>query len=227
MGLTIVKEIDDFVKIRNILISVSDKSNLDIFINNLLRIIPDIKIFSTGGTYDYLSSIKGITEDKNLLQISDYTKQPEMQGGLVKTLDFRIYTGILSEKYNENHKNDLKRTKSIEFDMVIVNLYPFSDIIKNKSALPEEARTNIDIGGPCMLRASAKNFHRVTSVCNPSFYASIAEELKNSNGKISLKTRFKLAKDSFRHTSIYDKTISAYLSKISYKKMTECYRLHN
>ena len=91
----------------------------------------------------------------HLISISDYTGQPEMQGGLVKTLDFKIYTGLLSEKYNEAHQADLVRTGAVNFDMVVVNLYPFSETV-SKGADPEEARANIDIGGPAMLRASTR-----------------------------------------------------------------------
>ena len=226
MSLNIVSEIDKNVKIKNVIISVSDKANLDFFVKKLIQINPDIKIYSTGGTYNYLLDIKGIEEGKNLLSISNYTKQPEMQGGLVKTLDFRIYMGILSEKYNAEHKKDLERTSSIEFDMVVVNLYPFGNVIKKQGLTPEEARTNIDIGGPCMLRASAKNFHRVASVCNPSQYEIIIKEMEENNAQLSLETRFKLACSTFEHTALYDTTIAKYLTSINAVDFKEFYNIH-
>ncbi|MDX9802131.1 MAG: hypothetical protein RBT69_12435 [Spirochaetia bacterium] len=226
MALNIVNEIDNLVAVRNILVSVSDKTGLDLFIEKLIFINPSIIFYSTGGTFNFISEIDGIIKGKNLVQISDYTKQPEMQGGLVKTLDFRIYTGILSEKYNNEHKKDLQRTDSIEFDMVVVNLYPFSSTIGSKTTTFEQARTNIDIGGPCMLRASAKNFHRVASVCDPSLYSMICDEMEKHKGKTSLKTRFTLARKTFKHTAYYDKTISEYISTLDISDVEKCYEIH-
>ena len=226
MSLNIVSDIDKNVKISNIIISVSDKTNLDYFTKKILQINPDIKIYSTGGTYKYLSGIEGIKEGKNLLSISNYTRQPEMQGGLVKTLDFRIYMGILSEKYNTDHKKDIERTSSIEFDMVVVNLYPFGNVIKKEGITPEEARSNIDIGGPCMLRASAKNFHRVASVCDPSKYEVIIKEMEQNSGQLSLETRFKLACSTFDHTASYDTTIAKYLASINTVNLEKTYSIH-
>ncbi|MCL2791953.1 MAG: hypothetical protein FWD87_02580 [Spirochaetaceae bacterium] len=225
MSLNIVSKIDKKVKISNVIISVFDKTNLDHFIKKLIQINPDITIYSTGGTYKYLTGIEGIKEGKNLVSISDYTKQPEMQGGLVKTLDFRIYMGILSEKYNAEHKKDLERTSSIEFDMLVVNLYPFSSVIKKQGLTPEEARTNIDIGGPCMLRASAKNFHRVASVCSPAEYDTIIKEMEENKGQLSLETRFKLACTTFEHTASYDTTIAKYLASINIADFEKLYNI--
>lgn len=229
MALNIVEKIDNFVKINNIIVSVSDKIGLEQFLKKILTINPELKIYSTGGTFKFISSIPEFTEKQNLIQISDYTGQAEMQGGLVKTLDFRIYTGILSEKYNEIHQDDLAKTNSISFDMVIANLYPFADTVKNlieedeKGA--EKARANIDIGGPCMLRSSAKNYHRVASVCMPSSYAVLAEEIETNNGALSLETRFKLACSTFSHTAEYDSAISSYLASLKMEKINKCYTI--
>ena len=226
MSLNIVSEIDKNVKISNIIISVFDKTNLEYFTKKLIQINQSIKIYSTGGTYKFLTGIEGIKEGKNLISISDYTKQPEMQGGIVKTLDFRIYMGILSEKYNTEHKKDIERTSSIEFDMVVVNLYPFSNVIKKERITPEEARSNIDIGGPCMLRASAKNFHRVASVCDPSKYEVIIKEMEENNGQLTLETRFKLACSTFDHTASYDSTIAKYMASINTVDFEKTYSIH-
>ena len=225
MALNIVKKIDNMVKIKNVIVSVSDKANLDIFVKKMTDINPEITFFSTGGTYKYLSGINGIKEGNNLLSVSDYTGQPEMQGGLVKTLDFRIYTGILAEKYNDIHMKDIEKSNSVLFDMVIVNLYPFEEAIRKKGATFEEARANIDIGGPCMLRAAAKNFHRVATVCDTLFYETIAEELGLKMGALSLKTRFSLSASAFRHTAKYDKMISDYLSETDYSLAENCYTI--
>jgi phosphoribosylaminoimidazolecarboxamide formyltransferase/IMP cyclohydrolase len=212
MTLNIVEKIDGSVKVRHVIASVSDKKGLDKLIPGLVSINPGVMIYSTGGTYASIQKILGDQAAKNLTSISDYTGQPEMQGGLVKTLDFKIYLGLLSETYNEAHTQDIRRVKGVAFDMVVVNLYPFKETVAKAGVTPEQARTNIDIGGPCMVRASAKNFIRVASVTDPADYDRILDELRKSRGCLSLKTRFELAKKAFAHTAEYDTAISRYLA---------------
>ncbi len=219
-----VDKIDDLVKVKHALISVSDKKGLDIFIPALLKTCKGVKIYSTGGTYNKIKEILGERADKSLIQVSDYTGQPETQGGLVKTLDFKIYLGILTETYNKSHKGDLKRTGAVPIDMVIVNLYPFSETVAKDGVSVEDARANIDIGGPCMVRASAKNYLRVASVVDPKDYNKIIRELEKTGGKTSLKLRYELAKKSFDHTASYDRAISDYLLTKPYSKMKKTYQ---
>lgn len=223
MALNRVSKIDNNVKIQNVLISVSDKTGLDSFVENLVKINPDVRIFSTGGTFIKIKEVLGLNWEKNLSAVSDYTGQPEMQGGLVKTLDFKIYLGILSETYNESHKDDLKRTNGVPLDMVVVNLYPFKETISQSGVSVEDARANIDIGGPCMLRASAKNYLRVVSLSSSNLYNSIIDELNSNNGYISLKTRFECAKKTFEHTADYDNAISEYLFKQEAAEVAKLY----
>jgi phosphoribosylaminoimidazolecarboxamide formyltransferase/IMP cyclohydrolase len=147
----------------------------------------------------------------NLISVSDYTGQPEMQGGLVKTLDFKIYLGILNETYNDHHRADIQRVEAIEFDMVVVNLYPFTQTIAKEGTSLEDARANIDIGGPTMLRASAKNFLKVASLVRPEDYHEVLTFLGDQEGALSLSQRFELAKKTFAHTAEYDRAITAYL----------------
>lgn len=220
MALNIVSKIDEDIKINNVLISLSNKDGLEKLVKSLIEINSDVKFYSTGGTY---AAIKEIVGTENLIAVSAYTGQPEMQGGLVKTLDFKIYMGLLSETYNEAHQEDLKRIEGINFDLVAVNLYPFNESVSSPGCTVEMGRTNIDIGGPCMLRASAKNFLRVLSLCNPSDYESIIKELKNNDGKISLETRFNMAQKTFSHTAEYDRNISEFLKKSSFEMMADCY----
>jgi phosphoribosylaminoimidazolecarboxamide formyltransferase/IMP cyclohydrolase len=211
MALNRVSKVDDRVKVSNVLLSVSDKNGLGALVEGLLAVNPEVKFYSTGGTYAHLQSLLGDRAERSLKAVSDYTGQPEMQGGLVKTLDFKIYMGLLSETYNDAHRLDLKRTACIEFDLVVVNLYPFQNTIAQPGVTLEDARAHIDIGGPCMLRASAKNFLRVASVCDPADYPSLLTELKAQGATLSLATRFSLAKKSFAHTAAYDSAIAAYL----------------
>ena len=224
MSINVVERVDDLVKVQNILVSVSDKSGLDRFIPDLVKINPEIQIFSTGGTYGRVSEILGGSAGKRLMKVSDFTGQPETQGGLVKTLDFKIYLGLLTETYNDAHQNDLKRTGSVPIDMVVVNLYPFKATISKPDVTVEQARGNIDIGGPCMIRASAKNFIRVASVVDPADYDRIISELKKNRGSTTLKLRFELARKAFDHTAVYDRTIADFLVSKHTDDVTDCYR---
>jgi phosphoribosylaminoimidazolecarboxamide formyltransferase/IMP cyclohydrolase len=222
--MNVVEKIDDFVMVRHVLASVFDKTGLEELIPELLKINPEIKIFSTGGTYAKLQEILGEEAESCLTQVSDYTGQPETQGGLVKTLDFKIYLGLLTETYNDAHNEDIERTGSVHIDMVIGNLYPFRDTISQPDVTVEMARGNIDIGGPCMIRASAKNYIRVASVVDPSDYNAIISEMKANNGSISLDLRYRLAQKAFQYTAVYDRTIADFLGSAALEDVKNCYQ---
>ena len=226
MSLNIVSEIDDRITVRNALVSVSDKTGLETFVPALVKACPGLKIYSTGGTYTKIREILGDAAEGTLVAVSDYTGQPEMQGGLVKTLDFKIYLGLLSETYNDAHQADLKRLSAQPIDMVVVNLYPFESTVAKEGVTPEEARTNIDIGGPCMVRASAKNYLRVASVTDPLDYGAIAAELAAHGGSIGLDTRFRLMKKAFAHTARYDAAISGFFASRAWKDVEATYVRH-
>ena len=223
MSINVVSQIDVNVPIRHVLVSVSDKSGLDVFIPSLLKINPGLKIFSTGGTFDRIRQILGPRTEGVLTQVSDYTGQPETQGGLVKTLDFKIYLGLLTETHNPAHQADLDRTGAVPIDMVVVNLYPFESTVAAAGVTPEQARGNIDIGGPCMIRAAAKNFIRVAAVVDPVDYPMIVETLKVNAGVTSLALRLELAKKAFDHTARYDRAIAAYLADRDLAEVRACY----
>ena len=226
MSLNIVKEIDNRVKIRNVLMSVSDKTGLETFVPALVKACPGVRIYSTGGTYAKVKEILGEGAAGTLVAVSDYTGQPEMQGGLVKTLDFKIYLGLLSETYNDAHQADLKRLDAQPIDMVVVNLYPFRQTVAKPDVTPEMARTNIDIGGPCMVRASAKNYLRVASVTDPLDYGAIATELADKGGTIGLDTRFRLMKKAFAHTAEYDTAIAKFFTSRTWEEVDATYNQH-
>ncbi|HCY85877.1 MAG TPA: hypothetical protein DHV36_12150 [Desulfobacteraceae bacterium] len=223
MGMNVVDKIDDKVRINTMLVSVSDKTGLDTFIPGMVAANPGLKILSTGGTFGKIKEILGDRADGVLEQVSAYTGQPETQGGLVKTLDFKIYLGLLTETYNDAHQEDLKRTGALSIDMVVVNLYPFSDTIAKDGVTVENARGNIDIGGPTMIRASAKNFIRVASVVDPASYGDILDKVKAQDGALSLADRYELAKKAFAHTSEYDTAISKYLAAQAFDQVKSCY----
>ena len=226
MALNIVKDIDARVAVKHVLMSVSDKTGLETFVPALVKACPGVKIYSTGGTYVKVKEILGDAAADTLVAVSDYTGQPEMQGGLVKTLDFKIYLGLLSETYNDAHQADLKRLAAQPIDMVVVNLYPFQQTVAKEGVTPEMARTNIDIGGPCRVRASAKNYLRVASVTDPLDYGSIAEELAAHGGTIGFDTRFKLMKKAFAHTAAYDTAIAGFFTKTPWTEVDGTYTQH-
>ena len=227
MTVNFVEKIDNEVKIQTVLISVSDKVGLETFVPNLLQINPELRILSTGGTYARIQQILGDRAEGILVQVSDYTGQPETQGGLVKTLDFKIYLGLLTETYNEAHAADLKRTDARQIDMVVVNLYPFAQAVAAHDVTVEKARANIDIGGPCMVRASAKNYLRVASVTDPADYSDIIDQLKANNGALCLQTRYRLACKAFSHSAKYDATITEYLGSADFESVEACYQFPN
>jgi phosphoribosylaminoimidazolecarboxamide formyltransferase / IMP cyclohydrolase len=224
MTINIVERIDDAVAVRHALVSVSDKTGLETFVPGLAEACPDIRFLSTGGTYGRLKEILGPAAGDRLTQVSDYTGQPETQGGLVKTLDFKIYLGLLTETHNEAHRGDLERTGAVPIDLVVVNLYPFEQTVARPDASVEGARGNIDIGGPCMIRAAAKNFIRVTPVVDPADYGEILGALRESGGKTSLALRFRMARKAFAHTAAYDAAISAYLAEREFAEVAGNYR---
>lgn len=223
MSINTVTRIDDLVKVNTVLISVSDKSGLEHFIPSLLSINPDIRILSTGGTYNRIRDLLEVDEADNLMQVSAYTGQPETQGGLVKTLDFKIYLGLLTETYNTAHQDDLSRTGAFPIDMVVANLYPFQKTVANPDVTTEQARGNVDIGGPCMIRAGAKNFIRVASVVDPEDYPAIINELEIMEGMTSLEMRAKLARKAFGHTAQYDRDIADFFAKCTLADIQQAY----
>jgi len=210
MAVNKVETIDDWVRVTTVLASVSDKTGLEALVRGLLRVNPSLTILSTGGTFTALEHALGAAAASRLQQVSRYTGQPEMQGGLVKTLDFRIYLGLLSETYNPAHSADLARTSARPIDLVVANLYPFERASSAPGATLEDARANVDIGGPCMVRAAAKNFHRVAALTDPEDYPAVLEELAAHQGALCLATRYRLAQKAFGLTARYDAAIAGY-----------------
>jgi len=223
MTKNVVEQVDDRVKVNTLLVSVSDKTGLENLIPGMVAVNPELVILSTGGTFGRIREILGAEAARHLRQVSDYTGQPETQGGLVKTLDFKIYLGLLTETYNDAHQADLTRTGALPIDMVVVNLYPFSQTIAKKGINLENARGNIDIGGPTMIRAAAKNFIRVASVTDPAQYPDLLETLKAGQGCLTLADRFELAARAFDHTAVYDRAIADYLAGRAGTALDSCY----
>ena len=194
-------------KITRALISTYDKSDLLEMANTLVRY--EVEILSTGGTARHLRE-NGI----EIIDVSDYTGFPEMLDGRVKTLHPKIHGGLLAQWNNAEHASQAKDNGIAPIDMVICNLYPFEATVAKPDVTLEEAIENIDIGGPTMLRAAAKNYQHVAVLTNPNQYKQIIAELDADNGYLSQERRFELAKMAFQHTALYDSAISTYLANL-------------
>ncbi len=193
-------------KIERAILGVYDKTGIVEFAEALRKF--DVELLSTGGTARTLEA-GGV----KVRQVSDYTGFPEMMDGRVKTLHPRIHGGLLAVRDNEVHMKEARENGVEMIDMVVVSLYPFEATIAKPDVTIEEAIENIDIGGPTMIRAAAKNYNYVAVVTHISQYQGIIDEMKQNDGCLSLETRFKLAKAAFELTSHYDTVISGHLEK--------------
>jgi phosphoribosylaminoimidazolecarboxamide formyltransferase/IMP cyclohydrolase len=192
-------------KIRRALVSVSDKTGLIELATALHR--HGVEILSTGGTAKSLADA-GIP----VVQVSDYTGQPEILEGRVKTLVPRIHGGILGRRSLASHRREMKKHDILPIDLVAVNLYPFESAAFRPGAGFEDAIENIDIGGPTMVRAAAKNFADVTVVVDPADYAALIAELDANRGAVAPATNYAFARKAFAHTAYYDSVIAGWLA---------------
>ena len=193
------------IKIKRALISVSNKLGAVDFAKSLSKC--GIEIISTGGTMKAIRAA-GIP----VTYVSDVTGFPEIMDGRVKTLNPKIHGGILAVRDNPEHIKQMEENNIQPIDLVVVNLYPFKATIKKADVTLAEAVENIDIGGPAMIRAAAKNFKFVTVVTNPDSYEEIAKMISETGG-VDYETRKKLSAEAFAHTADYDLMIADYLSK--------------
>ena len=193
-------------KIQRAIISLSDKAGIQEFAKEVQSF--GVEILSTGGTAKTLRE-SGL----RVTDISEYTGFPEMLDGRVKTLHPKVHGGLLGIRDNPAHAQKMKEHGIKPIDMVVINLYPFEATVAKPSCTLEEAIENIDIGGPSMLRAGAKNHPYVTVIVDPADYRPILEEMKKSGGAVSKETNFRLAKKVYQLTARYDKMISDYLAK--------------
>lgn len=193
-------------KIERALISLTDKSGIEDFARQLEEM--GVQILSTGGTAKKM-------RDNNIkvMDVSEFTGFPEMLDGRVKTLHPKVHGGILAQKNNPDHLAQMKDHGLQPIDLIAVNLYAFEKTVADPNCSLVDAIENIDIGGPTMLRAAAKNYRDVTVLVDPADYPQVIAEMKVT-GNTTLKTRFRLATKVFALTSCYDTAISAWLDKV-------------
>src|SRR3954471_22885591 len=194
------------VRIRRAVLSVSDKTGIVDFAKGLDAL--GIELISTGGTAQALEAA-GL----EVRAIDDFTGFPEIMSGRVKTLHPKLYAGLLARRDDPSHMVAAEEN-DIEFvDLVCVNLYPFEQTAARRGVDEAEVIENIDIGGPSLIRASAKNFAFTAVVTSPEAYDAVADELRASNGKLSMRTREALALEAFTYTARYDAAISEWFGK--------------
>ncbi|MCB0278970.1 MAG: bifunctional phosphoribosylaminoimidazolecarboxamide formyltransferase/IMP cyclohydrolase, partial [Calditrichaeota bacterium] len=198
--------------IKRALISVSDKDGIADFARELNKL--NIEIISSGGTYQLLKE-NGISAKK----VDEITGFPEILGGRVKTLHPKIHGGILARR-DDDHLTQLDSHQIPQIDLLVVNLYPFEATVANASVTKAEAIEKIDVGGPTMIRAAAKNHDYVTVLVDKDDYSLVLDELKSSK-EIGADTRAKLALKAFQHTASYDIAISNYLHRLNSDAMPD------
>ena len=193
-------------KIKRALISVSDKSGIVDLANALVNQF-NIEIISTGGTLKEL-----VEAGVPAIEVSSFTGFPEMMHGRVKTLHPKVHGGILARR--DLDQEVMQENDILPIDLVVVNLYPFAETIAKENVTLEMAIENIDIGGPSMVRSSAKNNKYVSIVVDPKDYSPVLDEMKKNDGALTQETRSSLARKAFEHTASYDSTIASYLSSL-------------
>ena len=193
------------LKVKNALISVSNKENLILILKTLEKF--KINIVSSGGTYAFIKKL-----GYQCTELSKYTGFKEMLDGRVKTLHPKIHAGILHDRQNKKHKSEMSKQKFPAIDLIVVNFYPFQKIVTNTKN-SKQIIENIDIGGPTLVRAAAKNFKNVTIVTNKNDYKFLIKELENFKGKTSLKFRELMSSKAFGLTAYYDAMIASWFNK--------------
>ena len=194
-------------KIKRALISLSDKQNLKPLLNCLKKY--NIKIISSGGTFKAIKKLKF-----KCIEVSDFTNSPEILDGRVKTLHPKIHAGILNKRKNKIHKQELKKNNFENIDLVIVNFYPFEETLKNTKN-HNKIIENIDVGGPTMVRAAAKNYNDVTVITSTDQYEDLINEINFNKGSTTVEFRKKMSKYAFTETAHYDYLISNYFNKLT------------
>jgi len=215
----------DRIAARHVLVSVFDKTGLEGLVEGLIAVRSDVMFYSTGGTGKKIVGILGARAESNYRSVEDYTGAPEMEGGLVKTLHPKIHAGLLGERGNPAHEEYLGRvlaepggSPGVYFDVFVGNLYPFEEAVRREGATAETARVNIDIGGPTMTMAAAKNWPSVAVLTTPDQYGPFLDGLRDNGGATTAAQRFELARAAFRSIGRYRTRIAEYFDGLDYER---------
>ncbi|MAY90303.1 MAG: bifunctional phosphoribosylaminoimidazolecarboxamide formyltransferase/IMP cyclohydrolase PurH [Rickettsiales bacterium] len=202
------------LEIKNAIVSVSDKNKLDLLVPYFEKF--KVKIFSSGGTYKYL---KKLSSKIKLFEISTITNFPEILGGRVKTLHPAVHSGILADKNNNEHLKQISKLNLLTFDLIIVNLYPFSETIKKSNQIFKECIENIDIGGSTLIRAAAKNLSSTAVLSDPKDYENFVKLAENNRNFFHYDYRKSLAIKAFQKSAFYESQIAKWFSSMNKKDL--------
>lgn len=223
MGKPECRKFEDLVRVRNAIVSTADKRGLAEFAVRLVEINPQVRFYATGGTYSVVREALGAKAAQRVVEMNRYTTQPVTHAGLARTIDFKIYIGLLADPFNHVHVLDVSSAGAAFFDMVISNVHLHSNLAAAGEPNVEEARSNIDIGGPGMIRAGVRNFLRVAVVSDPDDYGRVLDHLKDHGGATSLEMRLDLARKAFRLLSRNDAAIADYLDRLDIDAVKAAY----
>jgi phosphoribosylaminoimidazolecarboxamide formyltransferase/IMP cyclohydrolase len=232
-----VSEIDDLVQLKTILVSCTDKCGL---VNNraqdgttiagippngllgyIAHRIPDVLFISTGGTYQLLKK-----HNLPVIEVSEVTKFPEMETGLVKSLHPAIHAGILAHRYTKSDDLFMKKQEIRYIDALIVNFYALHEVINDNRASFEIVRQAIDVGGPSMSHNARKAFISTALITDPATYPALIDELEKHNGSVSLKTRLSLVKTASKMINNYLNSVDDYIQRLDISDLEKCYKIH-
>ncbi len=203
---------------QHVLMSAFDKTDLDVLVRDLLDINPEVIFYSTGGTGKIVQEVLGDAVPANYISVEQFIDFPEMDGGLVKTLHPKIHAGLLGERGNPKHAQYLEDLRGgVYFDILVGSLYPFENVVASPDVTPEQARVNIDVGGPTMIRAAGKNWHSVAVVTGQHQYGGLINHLRE-NGGISPDVRFGLAQQALAMLAVDATEVSTYFNGLDYER---------
>lgn len=209
-----VSRFEDRVKVRNIIVSTADKRGLEEFAPRLVEICPQVRFYATGGSHKVLKRALGEFAAQRLVEMNRYTTQPVTHAGLARTIDFKIYIGLLADPFNKVHVQDLSSAGAAFFDTVISNVHLYENLVADGEPDPETVRTNIDIGGPGMIRAGVRNFLRVATLVDPDDYERYLQHVKENEGHSRLDLRLEFARKAFRLLASNEVALAEYFDRL-------------
>ena len=220
-----IQRIEELVPLRNAIVTVADKTGLDRFAQRLVRVCPQVRFYATGGTYAVLRESLGATSAQRVVEMTRYTTQPVTHAGLARTIDFKLYIGLLADPFNNVHVQDLSSAGAAFFDMVVSNVHSLDELTEEGRADPEAVRLNLDIGGPGMLRAGVRNYLRVANVVDPQDYERIADHIEENGGNTALDLRLELARKALRLVARNDLAMADYLDQLEGDRVRSRYTM--
>jgi len=218
-----ITDLENQIQVRNVIVSVADKRGIEKLAPRLLELCPGLRFYATGGTFRALREVIGLDAPQHLVEMTRYCIQPVTKSGLARTVDFKVYIGLLADPFNEIHVADLSKAGAVFFDMVISNLAPFPEAEDAAGVDDEERRLMIDIGGPGMIRGGMSNYLRVATVTDPDDYDRVLERIEQLNGQTDLELRHELARKAAQVTARNAAAIARYFEELTPETLKDLY----